>query len=51
MKLMGVDTGGMELPGSDPRAEHQFNHHQLMDNGIPLIENLANLSKLSRSRA
>lgn len=50
MKMMGVDTGGMELPASDPRALKQFNHHQLMDNGIPLIENLANLDKLSGPR-
>jgi arylformamidase len=50
MKLMGVDTGGMELPGSDPRAHHQYNHHQILDRGIPLIENLANLSRLKKSR-
>lgn len=50
MKLMGVDTGGIELPPADPRAEGQFNHHQLMDRGIPLIENLANLRRLSHSR-
>jgi arylformamidase len=37
MKLMGVDLGGVELPASDPRAEGQYNHHQLLDNDICLI--------------
>lgn len=50
MKMMGVDTGGIELPSSDPRAPRQYNHHLLMDRGIPLIENLAHLDQLSRSR-
>ena len=50
MKMMGVDTGGIELPKSDPRAPKQYNHHLLLDKGIPLIENLANLDQLSRSR-
>jgi kynurenine formamidase len=50
MKLMGVDTGGIELPGEDPRARLQFNHHQLMDRGIPLIENVANMHRLARPR-
>lgn len=50
MKMMGVDTGGIELPSSDPRAPKQYNHHLLMDKGIPLIENLAHLDQLSRSR-
>ncbi len=47
---MGVDTGGIELPPQDPPAAKQHNHHLLMDNGIPLIENLANLNRLSRPR-
>lgn len=50
MKLMGVDLGGIELSKKDPRAVKQHNHHIILDRGIPLIENLANLSKLSRSR-
>jgi len=50
MKMMGVDTGGIELPKSDPRAPKQYNHHLLLDKGIPLIENLAHLDQLSRSR-
>jgi len=50
MKLMGVDTLGIELPHEDPRAAEQHNHHLLMDKGIPLIENLAHLDQLTRSR-
>ncbi|OGG45772.1 MAG: hypothetical protein A3F84_12285 [Candidatus Handelsmanbacteria bacterium RIFCSPLOWO2_12_FULL_64_10] len=50
MKLMGVDTGGIELPPEDPRAARQHNHHLLMDRGIPLIENLAHLGRLTRPR-
>ena len=50
MKMMGVDMIGIELPSSDPRAPKQHNHHLLMDRGIPLIENLAHLDQLSRSR-
>jgi kynurenine formamidase len=50
MKLMGVDTGGIELRAEDHRARLQFNHHQLMDRGIPLIENVANMHHLTRAR-
>ena len=50
MKLMGVDTLGIELPHDDPRAARQHNHHLLMDKDIPLIENLAHLDQLTRSR-
>ena len=50
MKLMGVDTGGIELRSEDPRSRLQFNHHQLMDRGIPLIENVANMHRLSQPR-
>lgn len=50
MKLMGVDTGGIELSRRDPRAAKQHNHHILLDKGIPLIENLAHLDQLTRSR-
>ena len=50
MKMMGVDTGGIELRAEDPRARLQFNHHQLMDRGIPLIENVANMHHLTQAR-
>jgi kynurenine formamidase len=46
MKLMGVDASGVEVPGS----EEHVNHHALFERGIPLIENLANLDRLSRPR-
>ena len=50
MKLMGVDLGGIELPDSDPRQVDQYNHHQLLDNDICLIENVANLKALTKPR-
>ncbi|HXI15963.1 MAG TPA: cyclase family protein, partial [Chloroflexota bacterium] len=50
MKLMGVDTGGIELRAEDPRSRFQFNHHQLMDRGIPLIENVGNMHRLTQPR-
>ena len=43
---MGVDATGVELPGS----EEHVNHHVLLGNGIPLIENLAGFEKLSKYR-
>jgi kynurenine formamidase len=46
MKLLGVDATGVEVPGS----EEHINHHALFAAGIPLIENLANLDRLTRSR-
>jgi kynurenine formamidase len=46
MKLMGVDATGVEVPGS----EEHVNHAALFAAGIPLIENLANLDGLARSR-
>jgi arylformamidase len=46
MKLMGVDAGGVEVPGS---PEH-VNHRALLGRGIPLIENLANLEALTSRR-
>jgi kynurenine formamidase len=46
MKLMGVDASGVEVPGS----EEHVSHHALFLRGIPLIENLANLNGLSKSR-
>lgn len=51
MKMMGVDLGGIELPDSDPRAASQYNHHQLLDRGICLIEQVANLGHMRQSRA
>lgn len=50
MKLMGVDLGGIELPSSDARAAGQYNHHQLLDNDICLIERAANLAEIRRPR-
>lgn len=50
IKLMGVDLVGVELPDTDPRLAAQYNHHQLLDNDICLIENVANLSALTRPR-
>jgi arylformamidase len=46
MKLMGVDASGVEVPGS----EEHINHSALFAKGIPLIENLANLDQLSKTR-
>lgn len=42
MKLMGVDAGGVEIPGS----EEHGNHGILFSNRIPLIENVAHLELL-----
>ncbi|HSR11067.1 MAG TPA: cyclase family protein [Thermodesulfobacteriota bacterium] len=46
MKMMGVDASGVEVPGS----EEHVNHSALFTRGIPLIENLANLDRLSGKR-
>jgi arylformamidase len=46
MAMMGVDASGVEVPGS----ETHVNHRALFERGIPLIENLANLDQLTRSR-
>jgi len=46
MKMMGVDATGVEISG----GAHNVNHHALLDNNIALIENLAGLNKLSKSR-
>jgi arylformamidase len=48
VKLMGVDSAGVELPHSMSHANE--NHLVLFRAGIPLIERLANLDKLSKSR-
>jgi kynurenine formamidase len=46
IKLLGIDSPGLEVPG-DPRLP---NHHQLFDRNIPLIESLAHLEDLRASR-
>ena len=48
MKLMGVDSAGIEIPHSVSHANE--NHLALFRADIPLIERLANLDKLSESR-
>jgi arylformamidase len=48
MKLMGVDSGGVELPHTVSHANK--NHLILFRAGIPLIERLAHMEKLSTSR-
>jgi arylformamidase len=50
MKLMGVDLLGIELSDDDPRAPEQYNHHQLLDRDICLVEQVAHLKELTRSR-
>ena len=46
MKLMGVDAGGVEVP----RSPEHVNHLALLGRGIPLIENLTNLTALPKRR-
>jgi len=46
MKMMGVDAGGVELPGS----EQHVNHTTLFNHNIPLIENVANLELIKTTR-
>ena len=48
MKLMGVDSGGVELAHDKTHAN--INHLLLFRAGIPVIENLANLDRLSQKR-
>ncbi|MHC4682108.1 MAG: cyclase family protein [Planctomycetota bacterium] len=48
MKLMGVDSGGVELAYDKTHAN--VNHLVLFRANIPLIENLANLDQLTQSR-
>ena len=45
IKLLGIDSPGLEVPGS----RELINHHNLFDRGIPLIESLANLDDLTRA--
>jgi arylformamidase len=46
IKLLGIDTPGLELP--DNKA--LVNHRILFEQGIPLIESVANLAELRSSR-
>ena len=48
MKLMGVDSAGVEIPHSVSHANE--NHLALFRADIPLIERLANLDRLSKSK-
>lgn len=48
IKLMGVDSGGVELAHDDTHAN--VNHLMLFREGIPLIENLTNLDQVSQAR-
>ena len=48
MKMMGVDSGGVEL--ADDETHANVNHLLLFRAGIPLIERLANLDRVSRPR-
>jgi arylformamidase len=46
VKIMGVDAGGVEIPGS----EEHVNHAALFENNVLLIENLANLDSVPVNR-
>ena len=46
IKLLGIDSPGLEVPGS----RELINHHILFDRGIPLIESLAHLEDLRENR-
>ncbi len=48
MKMMGVDSGGVELAHDETHAN--VNHLVLFRAGIPLIENLTNLDRVGRPR-
>ena len=48
MKMMGVDSAGVELAADATHAN--INHLVLFRAGIPVIENLANLDRVSRPR-
>ena len=48
IKLMGVDSGGVELSHDTTHAN--VNHLLLFRANIPLIENLTNLDQLTRAR-
>jgi arylformamidase len=46
IKLLGIDSPGLEVPGHRDLP----NHHLLFDRGIPLIESLAHLEDVRTSR-
>ena len=46
IKLLGIDTPGLDIPGDRSLP----NHHLLFENGIPLIESLDNLDQLQQPR-
>ncbi len=46
IKLLGIDTPGLDIPGDRSLP----NHHLLFTNGIPLIESLDHLDQLQRPR-
>jgi len=46
IKLLGIDSPGLELPGNKALV----NHHILFDRGIPLIESLTSLDRLEAPR-
>lgn len=46
IKLLGIDTPGLELPNNKALV----NHRLLFEQGIPLIESLANLAAVESSR-
>lgn len=46
IKLLGIDSPGLEVPGD----RGLVNHHILFDRGVPLIESLTNLDQLRASR-
>ncbi len=50
VKLVGTDLLGIEVPPEDPRLEEQYNHHQLLDHDICLIEQVAHLRQLTQPR-
>lgn len=51
IKVMGVDTSGIEVRNPDGSAFHgQPNHERLLCAGIPLVEFLANLGELVNKR-
>jgi kynurenine formamidase len=46
IKLLGIDSPGLELPGD----RSLVNHRTLFERGVPLIESLASLERLRQSR-
>ncbi len=44
--LTGIDTSGAEVPGNDQHV----NHHAMLDNGVPHLENLCNMAAVRKNR-